>query len=39
MLEKLQRIATKLTPGLRDLSFEERLNECGLATLATRGDK
>ena len=35
MLEKIQRRATKLIPGLRDLTYEERLNECGL-TLETR---
>ena len=39
MLEKIQRRATKLIPGLRDLSYEERLNlikECGLTTIETR---
>ena len=37
MLEKIQRRATKLIPGLRDLIlYEERLNECGLTTLETR---
>ena len=36
MLEQIQRRATKLIPGLRDLSYEERLKECGLTTLATR---
>ena len=28
MLEKIQRIATKLIPGLSDLTYEERLQEC-----------
>ena len=36
MLEKIQRRATKLIPGLRDLTYEERLKECGLTTLDTR---
>ena len=36
MLEKIKRRATKLIPGLRDLSYEERLKECGLTTLETR---
>ena len=36
MLEKIQRSATKLIPGLRDLRYEERLKECGLTTLETR---
>ena len=33
MLEKIQKRATKLIPGLRDLGYEERLKECGLTTL------
>ena len=36
MLEKIQRRASKLIPGLRDLRYEERLNECGLTTLETQ---
>ena len=36
MLEKIQRRATKLIPGLRDLTYEELLKECGLTTLETR---
>ena len=40
MLEKIQRRANKLIPGLRDLRYEERLKECGLTTLDTRrGDQ
>ena len=33
MLEKIQWRATELIPGLRDLSYEEILKECGLTTL------
>ena len=36
MLGKIQRRATKLIPGLRDVRYEERLKECGLTTLETR---
>ena len=36
MLEKIQRRATKLIPELRDLTYEERLKDCGLTTLETR---
>ena len=35
-LERIHRIATKIIPGLRDLSYEKRLKECGLTTLETR---
>ena len=36
MLEKIQRRATKLITGLRDLTYAERLKECGLTTIETR---
>ena len=36
MLEKIQSIATKLIPGLRYLSYEDILKECGLTKLETR---
>ena len=36
MLEKIQRRATKLIPGQRDLTYEERSKECELTTLETR---
>ena len=36
MLEKVQRRITKLITGFRDLSYEDRLKECGLITLDTR---
>ena len=36
MLVKIQRSATELIPGLRDLRYEERLMECGLTTVETR---
>ena len=35
-LEHIPRRATKIIPELRDLSYEERLKECGLTTLETR---
>ena len=35
-LERIQRRATNIFPEPRDLIYEERLTECGLATLETR---
>ena len=35
-LERIQRRATKMIPELRDLSYEERLKECGLTNLKIR---
>ena len=32
MLERIQRRATTIIPELRDLSYEERLKQCGLTT-------
>ena len=37
MLEQIQRRATKLIPGIIDLSYEERSKECGLTTPEKRG--
>ena len=39
-LERIQRRATKMIPELRDLSYKERLKECGLTTIdKRRGDQ
>ena len=41
-LERIQRRATKMIPEVRNFRYEERLKECGLATLETwrlRGDQ
>ena len=35
-LERIQRRVTKMIPERRDLSYEERLNECGLTTIESR---
>ena len=36
MLESVQRRATKIIPTLMNISYEMRLNACGLTTLETR---
>ena len=36
MLERVQRRATQIVQKLRNISYERRLNECGLTTLKTR---
>ena len=36
MLERIQRRTTKIIHELKDLSYDERLKECGLITLETR---
>ena len=38
-LERIQRTATKMVPELRDLSYEERLEEIGLPTLQERRER
>ena len=35
-LERIQRSATKIIPELRDLTYENRLLQCGLTKLETR---
>ena len=35
-LERIQRVVTKRVPELKDLSYEERLEEIGLPTLQER---
>ena len=36
MLQRIQRRETKMIPGLKDLSYEERLKKFGLTTLEKR---
>ena len=36
MLERVQRIATKMIQKLRNISYKMHLKECGLTTLETR---
>ena len=38
-LESIQSRATKIIQELRDLSYEERMKECGLTTLKTSRSK
>lgn len=38
-LERVQRIATKMVPELKDLTYEERLKEMGLPTLQDRRER
>ena len=38
-LERIQRIATKMVPELKDLTYEERLKEIHLTTLKERREK
>ena len=35
-LERIQRVATKIVPELRELTYEDRLKEMGLLTLQDR---
>ena len=38
-LERLQRIATKMVPEMRELTYEERLKEIKLPTLEERRER
>ena len=38
-IERIQRAATKLVPGLRDLSYQERLQRLNLPTLEDRRER
>ena len=38
-LEKVQRAATKIVPGLKNLEYSDRLKRLGLTTLETRRKK
>ena len=38
-LERIQRVATKMVPTLRDLSYEERLEKLKLQTLEKRRER
>ena len=39
ILERVQRRATRMIKGFKDLSYEDRLERCGLTTLKTRRDR
>ena len=39
ILERVQRRATRMIKGFKDLSYEDRLDRCGLTTLKTRRDR
>ena len=39
VLERVQRRATKMISGFRDLTYEERLRRCNLTTLRTRRER
>ena len=38
-LERIQRVATKMVPELRELTYEDRLKEMGLPTLQDRRER
>ena len=38
-LERIQRVATKMVPELRELAYEERLKEMGLPNLQDRRER
>ena len=38
-LERVQRAATKIVPGLRELTYEERMQRLGLTTLRERRER
>ena len=38
-LERIQRIATKMVPDLKDLTYEDRLKEMELPTLQSRRER
>ena len=38
-LERIQRVATKMVPELKELTYEDRLKEMGLPTLQDRRER